>query len=85
MALKKLRNELVEMRKSMEKMTEELHETNIALQESLKLTSATIKEMSDNFSKILEGMKIEMDIQDTIIKNLGIDNIIPDFLRRKKK
>ena len=84
MALKKLRKEISEMRKSMEKMTVELHETNLAIKESLKLTSDTIKEMSDNFSKILEGMKIEMDIQDTIIKNLGIEKIIPDFLRKRK-
>ena len=84
MALKKLRNELIKMRKSMERMTEELHETNISLQESLKLTANTIKEMSDNFSKILEGMKIEMDIQDTVLRNLGIDKIIPDILKKRK-
>ena len=84
MALKKLRNEISEMRKSMEKMTVELHETNLAIQESLKLTADTIKEMSENFSKILEGMKVEMDIQDTIIRSLGIEKIIPDFLKRRK-
>ncbi|MFW9948699.1 MAG: hypothetical protein ACFFKA_01065 [Candidatus Thorarchaeota archaeon] len=92
MAFKDLRNELSEMRKSMDKMTMELHETNNALRESLKLTSDTIKEMSENFSKTLEktltamqDMKIQMDIKDTIIKTLGIEGILPDFLKTRKK
>ena len=92
MAFKDLKNELIEMRKSMEKMTAELHETNITIRDSLKLTSDTIKEMSENFSKTLEqtlaamqDMKIQMDIKDTIIKTLGIEGILPDFLKTRKK
>ena len=92
MALKDLKNELIEMRKSMEKMTAELHETNITIRDSLKLTSDTIREMSENFSKTLEqtlaamqDMKIQMDIKDTIIKTLGIEGILPDFLKTRKK
>jgi hypothetical protein len=75
----------------MEKMTQELHETNIAIRESLKLTSDTIKEMSQNFSntlestlKIMQDMKIQMDIRDTLIKSLGLEGMIPEFLKKKK-
>ena len=92
MAFKDLKNELIEMRKSMEKMTAELHETNNTIRDSLKLTSDAIREMSENFSKTLEqtlaamqDMKIQMDIKDTIIKTLGIEGILPDFLKTRKK
>ena len=92
MALKDLKNELTELRKSMEKMTAELHETNNTIRDSLKLTSDTIREMSENFSKTLEqtltamqDMKIQMDIKDTIIKSLGIEGLLPDFLKTRKK
>jgi hypothetical protein len=68
-----------------------LHETNVAIRESLKLTSDTIKEMSQNFSitlentlKIMQDMKIQMDIRDTIIKSLGLEGVIPEFLKKKK-
>jgi len=86
-----IKNELAEMRKAMEMMTLELHETNLAIRESLKLTSDTIKEMSQNFSitlentlKIMQDMKIQMDIRDTIIKSLGLEGVIPEFLKKKK-
>lgn len=86
-----IKEELKEMRKSIEKMAEELHETNKAIRESLQLTSDTIKDMSENFSKtlteslqIMRDMKIQMDIKDTIFKTLGIDGILSDFLKRKK-
>lgn len=86
-----IKKELAEMRKAMEKMTQELHETNIAIREALKLTSDTIKEMSQNFSntlentlKIMQDMKFQMDIRDTLIKSLGLEGVIPEFLKRKK-
>jgi methyl-accepting chemotaxis protein len=86
-----IKDELAEMRKSMEAMTKELHETNLAIRESLKLTSDTIKQMSQNFSetlentlKIMQDMKIQMDIRDTIIKSLGLEGMIPEFLKKKK-
>ncbi|TFG16536.1 MAG: hypothetical protein EU531_06210 [Promethearchaeota archaeon] len=86
-----IKHELAEMRKAMEMMTLELHETNLAIRESLKLTSDTIKEMSQNFSitlentlKIMQDMKIQMDIRDTIIKSLGLEGVIPEFLKKKK-
>ncbi|MFW9770890.1 MAG: hypothetical protein ACFFFB_00730 [Candidatus Heimdallarchaeota archaeon] len=85
-----IKEELSELRKSMDRMAEELHETNKAIRESLKLTSDTIKQMSENFSKTLEeslkimrDMKIQMDIKDTIFKTLGIDGLLADFLKRK--
>ena len=90
--IKELKEELSEMRKSIEKLTEELHDTNLAIRESLELTSHTIKEASETFSKALEetmkqmsDLTIQMDIRDTILKSLGIDGMIPDFLKKKKK
>lgn len=89
--IKELKEELSEMRNSMEKLTVELHETNLAIRESLKLTSQTIKEASERFSKALENtmermsdLTIQMNIRDTILKSLGIEGIIPDFLKKKK-
>ncbi|MFX1496049.1 MAG: hypothetical protein ACFFBH_00845 [Promethearchaeota archaeon] len=86
-----IKDELSEMRKSMNRMAEELHETNKAIRESLKLTSDTINNMSENFSKTLEeslkimrDMKIQMDFKDTIFKTLGIDGLLADFLKRKR-
>ena len=52
--IKELKEELSEMRKSMEKLTGELHETNLAIKESLKFTAETIKEASEKLSKALE-------------------------------
>ena len=89
--IKELKEELSEMRNSMEKLTEELHETNLAIRESLKLTSQTIKDASERFSKALEDtmermsdLTVQMNIRDTILKSLGIEGIIPDFLKKKK-
>ncbi|MFW9876061.1 MAG: hypothetical protein ACFFG0_23405 [Candidatus Thorarchaeota archaeon] len=89
--IKELKEELSEMRKSIEKLTGELHDTNLAIRESLDLTSQTIKEASDKFSKALEDtmkqmsdLTIQMNIKDTIFKSLGIDGMIPDFLKKKK-
>ena len=86
-----IKEELTEMRKTMEKMTHELHETKLAIRESLKLTSDTIKEMSQNFSetlentlKVMQDMKIQMDIRDTLIRSLGLEGVIPEFLKKKK-
>ncbi len=89
--IKELKKELSEMRVSMERLTEELHETNLAIKESLELTSKTIKEASETFSKTLEetmermsDLTIQMNVRDTILKSLGIDGMIPDFLKKKK-
>ena len=89
--IKELKEELSEMRKSIEKLTDELHETNLAIRESLKLTSQTIKEASEKFSKALEDtmrimsdLTIQLNIRDTVLKSLGIDGMIPDFLKKRK-
>jgi len=89
--IKELKEELSEMRNSMKMLTEELHETNLVIKESLKLTSQTIKEASEKFSKALEDtmarmsdLTIQMNIRDTILKSLGIEGMIPDFLKKKK-
>ena len=59
-----LKEELSEMRKTLEGLTAELHETNIAIRESLKLTSNTIKEMSDTFSKTLgDTLEVMQDMK----------------------
>ena len=77
--------------KNMDNMSTELHETNKALRESMELISNTIKEMSVNFTKTLNEaiinmteMKIQMNIKDTILKSLGIDNLFSDILKKKK-
>jgi len=89
--IKELKDEISGMRKSIEKLTEELHETNLSIRESLKTTSQAIKEASETFSQALEDamnrmsdLTIQMNIRDTILKNLGIDGMIPDFLKKKK-
>jgi len=89
--IKELKKVLSEMRESMERLTEELHETNLAIRESLKLTSQTIKEASEKFSKALEDtmnrmsdLTIQMNIRESVLKSLGIDGMIPDFLKKKK-
>ena len=86
-----MKHELSEMRKTMEKLTSELHETNLAIRESLKLTSDTIKEMSDTFSKtlgdtlkVMQDMRVQIDVRDSVIKSLGIDGLIPDIFKKKK-
>ncbi len=90
LGIKELKEELTTMTSELKKMTEELRNTKIAIQDSLKLTSDTIKEMSVNFSKSLDktmqnmqDMKIQMNIKDTLIKSLGIENLLPEFLKKK--
>ncbi len=87
-----LKDEMSEMRKSMEKMTLELHETNLAIRESLQLTSDTIKEMNESFSKMLgetlkamQDMKVRIDISDNILSRLGIEGLLPDIFKKKTK
>ena len=87
MGLKDLQEELHAMRESMEKMTEEIHQTNKIIQESLGTTSKSIESLSASLSKMVEetmNLKIQMDIKDTVLKSLGLDGVIPDFLKRKK-
>ena len=79
-----LKEELSEMRKAMEKLTAELHETNLAITESLKLTADSIKEMSKTFSKTL-GDTLKVDVRDSVLKSLGIDGLIPDIFKKKKQ
>ncbi len=85
-----LKHELSEMRKTMEMLTLELHETNLAIRESLKLTSDTIKEMSEAFSrrlgdtlKVMQEMKVEVDVKDSVLKSLGIEGLIQDIFKKK--
>ena len=86
-----MKRELSEMRKTMEDLTSELHETNLAIRESLKLTSDTIKEMSETFSKtlrdtlkVMQNMRVQIDVKDSVLKSLGIDGLIPDLFKKKK-
>ncbi|MHA2393673.1 MAG: hypothetical protein ACXAEX_17180 [Promethearchaeota archaeon] len=85
--IKEIKKEMAELRVSMEKLTEELHVTNNTIRESLKLTSDTIKEMAkslDATMKTMSDLTIQMNIRETILKSLGIDGMIPDFLKKKK-
>ncbi|GAG94862.1 unnamed protein product [marine sediment metagenome] len=85
--IKEIRKELTELRNSINRLTEELHETSITIRDSLKLTSQTIKEMSkslDATMRTMSDLTIQMNIRETILKSLGIDGMIPDFLKKKK-
>jgi len=86
-----MKRELSEMRKTMEDLTSELRETNLAIRESLKLTSDTIKEMSATFSKtlgdtlkVMQDMRVQIDIGDSVLKSLGIEGLIQDLFKKKK-
>jgi len=84
---KEFKRELSELRNSVDRLTQELHETNIAISDSLKMTAETIKEMSkslDNTMKTMSDLTIQMNVRDTVLKSLGLDKIIPDFLKKKK-
>ena len=86
--IKEIRKELTELRNGINKLTEELHETSITIRDSLTLTSQTIKEMSkslDATMRTMSDLTIQMNIRDTILKSLGIDGMIPDFLKNLKK
>ena len=85
-----LKRELSEMRKTIEDLTSELHETNVAIRESLKLTSDSIKEMSETFAKtlgdtlkVMQDMKVQVDVRDSVLKSLGIEGLIPDIFKKK--
>lgn len=85
--IKELKKELSELRTSMDSLTKELQEINITIRDSLKLTSETIKEMSrslDDTMKTMSDLTIQMNIRETVLKSLGLDGIIPDFLKKKK-
>jgi hypothetical protein len=48
--------------------------------------------MSENFSKALEDalekmseFKLQMNVRDTVLKSLGLEGIVPDFMKRKGK
>jgi len=76
----------------MDRVSSELHEMNLTIREAMKITSDTIKEMSENFSKALKDalrdmseMKVKVEVRDSILKTLGIDKLLPEFLKKSKK
>ncbi|MHA2035194.1 MAG: hypothetical protein ACW972_08855 [Promethearchaeota archaeon] len=86
-SIKELKRELTELRSTMDKLTIELHEINITIRDSLKMTSETIREMSKSLEATMRTMSdltIQMNIRDTVLKSLGLDRVIPDFLKKKK-
>ena len=89
--IKDLKDELAEMNQKLGELTKELNDTKITIRESLKLTSDTIKEMSESFTIALKDamdkmsdVSIQMNIRDTVLKSLGLEGLLPDFLRKKK-
>ena len=85
--IKEFKEEISELRKSVVRLTEELHNTNITIRDSLQLTSESIKEMSKSLEgtmKTMSDLTVQMNIKDSILKNLGIDGIFPDFFKKKK-
>ena len=88
--LKGLKEELSDMNKNLSELTRELNDTKNTIRESLVLTSDTINEMSKSFTNALKeamdkmsDMSIQMNIRDTVLKNLGLDSLLPDFLKKK--
>lgn len=88
---KDLTNELSEMKVSIENLTNELQEVKTTIAESLKFATDAMKDLSENFSntmgnvvKQMSEMKVQVDIKDNILKTLGIDTVLPDFLKKKK-
>jgi len=88
---KNLTNELSEMKVSIENLTNELQEVKTTIAESLKLATDAMKDLSENFSntmgdvvKKMSEMQVQVDIKDNLLKNLGIDSVLPDFLKKKK-
>ena len=78
-----------EMSSSMKEMTQELHNTNESIRESLKITSEAITAMKDSFTIALSeamekmtNMSIQMNVKDSLIKSLGLESILPDFLKK---
>ncbi len=89
---KNLTNELSEMKVSIEDLTKELHEVKSTIAQSLKLATDAMNDLSESFSntmgdvvKKMSEMKVQLDIKDNILKTLGIDAVLPDFLKKKKK
>ena len=85
--IKEFKIELSELRTSIDRLTKELHEINITIRDSLNLTSETIREMSkslDGTMKTMSDLTIQMNIRDSVLKSLGLDGMIPDFLKKKK-
>ena len=83
-----IKNELSALRFSIEKLTDEIHVTNITIKESLQTTSQTIKEMSKALEatmKTMSDLTIQMNIRESILMSLGIDVMFPDFLKKKNK
>ncbi len=82
--IKDIKNEISELRNSVDRLTDELQKINITIKESLQITSQTIREMSEALEATMRKMSDLTNVRDTILKNLGIDGIIPGFLKRKK-
>ncbi len=88
---KDLTNELSEMKVSIENLTNELQEVKTTIAESLKQATDAMNDLSESFSntmgnvvKQMSEMKVQVDIKDNILKTLGIDTVLPDFLKKKK-
>ena len=90
MGIKDLKEELSEMNLNLAELTKELKETKITIRESLNLTTESLKEMMSEFSKSLKDtiskiadMSIHMNVRDNILENLGLDKLLPGFLKKK--
>ena len=88
---KDLTNKLSEMKVSIEDLTKELHEVKTTIAESLNLATDAMKDLSESFSntmgdvvKQMSEMRVQVDIKDNILKTLGIDTVLPNFLKKKK-
>ena len=89
--VKDLKDELSKMNSNISNLTKELHETKLTIKESLELTSNTINNMTISFTKALKeamermsDLNIQMNVRDSILKSLGLEDLVPDFLKKRK-
>ena len=83
MGIKDLKEELSEMNLNLAELTKELKETKNTITESLKeMMSEFSKSLKDTISKIAD-MSIHMNVRDNILENLGLDKLLPGFLKKK--
>ncbi|MBN1802273.1 MAG: hypothetical protein JW891_12250 [Candidatus Lokiarchaeota archaeon] len=68
-----------------DKVAEQVQDLNKTINESMSSATKAVIDMTEAFGKVLNILTIGSDAKDNIIKGLGIDNLIPDFMKKKKK
>lgn len=72
------------MSNSLDNTTSEINKTNIAIRDSLEKATEAIKDMADVVGKVVGILTLGGDARNSLIKSLGIENLIPDFFKKKE-